>query len=84
MATGVMKVTNTAATDSASAFTIQERAVGVSAIVSFKNIASTPHHSLKRIFWNYFKGAENKAENIIMLLHNSVMVCALVIAGSSG
>lgn len=39
---GVMKVTNTAVIDSTSAFTIQERAVGVSAIVSFKTPLQRP------------------------------------------
>lgn len=42
MTTGVMEVTNTTAIDSTSAFTIQERAVGVSAIVSFKTSLQHP------------------------------------------
>lgn len=42
MATGVMKVTNTTAIDSTSAFTIQERAVGVSSIVSFTTSLQHP------------------------------------------
>lgn len=42
VATGVMKVTNATAIYSTSAFTIQERAVGVSSIVSFKTSLQHP------------------------------------------